>query len=245
MSENIKNKNTEAVENNVENKEAEKVADKAVENAVEGTVEKNELQTTENSELQPTKPVEVVDSPVRKFAEAKLKELQELNPGLKLDFLNVFTRLKLNTKGQFFYELSDEEFNLSDAIDVQIIAGEQMYQLWDSDENTLICYSSDQVTNAEGTPCAECPHDNSQCKLRYALVFKLIDENEDEDVYNLSLPTTGTLAFGDYIKLMKKKFNKSAQKVVTTVFTKEKSSKEDSSRKYNSIQFKFKGDLPV
>lgn len=183
------------------------------------------------------------DSPLLKLAEQKLKELQELNPACRLSDINVFTRLRLNTKGQFFYELAGQEFKLSDSINVQVLAAETNYQFWDSEENTMLCWSHNKKVNFQGESCERCPYDPNRCKIRCLLVVKILAEGEEDDVFVINLPSTGAYAFFDYIRLLKKKYKCSVHEVVTTMHTVEKSSKEDSSRKYNAVLFNYADKL--
>lgn len=195
-------------------------------------------------------------SPLQLYAEKKIQEIQALNPGFKLDFLNVFTRLKTNKKGQFCYMLGDEEVNLSDEIKTRLLAGEPIYQLWGAnntdDAGSLVCYSRDHVTSVNGDVCAQCPlghlDPNSlyagKCTLRFAMILSLLEKGEDPtEVYNINVPTTATYAFADYIKLLHKKFKFGVQDVTTVLYTKEEKSKKDPSQSYNAIKFKYAGPL--
>ena len=183
------------------------------------------------------------DSPIVMIAKEKIKELQELNPHCKLDLVNVFSRLKLNSKGQFIYELGGKEFNLTDSVNVQILATENEFQLWDSNENTLICKSEDHVISCNGELCAECSHYKEDCKIRSIMVLKVLADGEEDDLFIHNLPTTGTYAFWDYIKLLKKLHKIGVHNCSTRMYTVEKPSKEDSNKKYNAVLFEFANNL--
>lgn len=204
---------------------------------------KQNYEVTDVADQKGTAVQEVKKTPLQILAEKQMAEIQKLNPDFKLDFMNVFTRLKLNTKGQFLYTLSGEEFKLGDEITTKLLGGEYMFQLWDSEENELVCYSVDHIANVDGEACATCPHNNGQgihpdCRIRYALVMHLLMEDEDPDeVFNINIPSTGTYAFADYVKLLKK-LKKGVKDVNTMIYTEEKTGRADSSIKYNAIQFR-------
>jgi len=189
-------------------------------------------------------------SALEALAKKQLDEIQKLNPEFSVDFMNVFTRMKLDTKGRFVYDLSGETFVLGDVINARLLVGEYMYQLWDSDDNLLVCYSKDHVANNDGELCIECPYNKDpekpgphpDCKIRYALALSLAMQGEDpDDVYLINIPSTGAFAFADYVKLLRK-HKKGVADVITELRTEEKTSKEDSSRKYNAILFKMADD---
>ena len=123
-------------------------------------------------------------SPLEVLADKKMEDIRRLNPDFRLDFMNVFTRLKLNSKGQFQYTLSGEDFVLSDSIKARLLAGDYMYQFWGEEgtqeEGTLVCYSKDsKKTSVDGTLCSECPYDYMKCKLRFAMAMTLLEDGED------------------------------------------------------------------
>ena len=187
---------------------------------------------------------EVKKSFLETLAEKKMEEIQKLNPEFKLDFMSVFTRMKINTKGQFIYTLSGDETILSDKIDVRLLGGEYIYQYWGEkgteDEGELLCYSKDRVTNCDGGKCTECPHDPDNCKIRYALVMNIYEKDEDpEEIFNINIPSTGTFAFADYVKLLNKKHKKGVAEVITNMHTKEKTGADDAKIKYNAVLFEF------
>ena len=196
--------------------------------------------------VQETAPAAVEEKPksaLELLAEKKMEELKALNPEFKLDYMNVFTRVKVNSKGQFFYILGGEETKLTDQISTRLITGEYMYQLWGEkgteNEGDLLCYSKDHVTNCDGGKCAECPHDYDKCKLRYALVMNLLMNDEDpEDLFNINISSTGAYAFADYVKLIAKKYKKGVSEVKTTIITEERPV-ENSKDTYNAILFKY------
>lgn len=203
------------------------------------------IQTVEETPVKETTIVTTAQkSYLETIAEKRIEEIQKLNPGFRLDFMNVFTRLKLNSKGQFYYELSGEEIKLTDNINTKLLAGEPIYQYWGEkdteDEGNLICYSKDKVVNFEGCKCSECPYDPNKCKIRFAMALHLLEEGEDEEeIFNINLPSTGAYAFADYVKLMSKKYKKGVADVITTMVTEEKTGKEDSTIKYNAVLFKY------
>ncbi len=182
-------------------------------------------------------------SPLEVLADKKMEDIRRLNPDFRLDFMNVFTRLKLNSKGQFQYTLSGEDFVLSDSIKARLLAGDYMYQFWGEEgtqeEGTLVCYSKDsKKTSVDGTLCSECPYDYMKCKLRFAMAMTLLEDGEDEsEVYNLNVAPTGAYAFADYVKLLSKKYKKGLKEVITNVYTEEKTGKEKS-QKYNAVLFR-------
>ena len=186
------------------------------------------------------------------YAQKRIDEIQKLNPGFNLGFLNVFTRLKTNSKGQFCYNLGGEDFVLSDCINTRMIAGEPVFQLWGAkdteDEGNLICYSKNHEVSANGDVCMQCPYGHldpssvyfGKCSIRFAMILSILEAGEDaSEVYNINLPSTATYAFADYVKFLSKKFKKGVQDVVTTIFTEEEKGKKDPTQRYNAIKFKF------
>lgn len=217
----------------------EAVVEKATENAVVITKEETALAVCEEMSVIP-----VQKTPLEILADKKMAEIRKLNPDFKLDFMNVFTRMKTNTKGQFMYSLSGEDFVLSDKIPVRLLAGEYMHQCWgkkDSErEGELVCYSKDgQITNVDGHSCAQCPYDKADCRLRFAVALQLLIDTEDPDeIYNFNMPQTGAFAFADYVKLVTKKLKVGLKDVKTVMYTEEKEGAEKG-QKYNAILFKL------
>jgi hypothetical protein len=188
-------------------------------------------------------PARVKKNPLAGLAAKKLEEIQALNPDFELDFMNVFTRLKTNTKGQFMFSLGGEDFVLSDSINVKLLAGDYMHQYWGEkdteQEGTLVCYSDDgQVTSIDGTACADCPYNREMCKLRFAIGVNLLVDGEDpSEIYNINLPQTGAFAFADYVKLVTKRYHTGIKEVVTNMYTVEKEGKGKGD-KFNAVQFR-------
>lgn len=189
-------------------------------------------------------PAVIKKKPLELLAEKKMEEIRKLNPDFNMDFMNVFTRLKIDTKGRFSYELSGETFTLSDDIAVRLLAGDYMHQRWgnkeDGDRNgELMCYSTDgQVTSFDGIPCSQCPYGADKCKLRFAIALNVLEAGEEQDeIYNLNMPTTGALAFADYVKLLTKK-KLPIKEVITRMRTEEKDGKEKD-QKFNAIMFRL------
>lgn len=219
---------------------------------IEGQIEMPEAQAVEvnpiagNTLVAAEPPAAVVvkkaPSPLDILAHQRMEEIQKLNPDFALDNMNVFTRLKINTKGKFMYTLSGEDFVLSDRIKIRLLAGNYMHQYWgekgSDDEGNLVCYSEDnQTTSVDGCSCDKCPYDRSKCHVRFAIAFNVLEDGEDhEEVYNLNMPQTGAFAFYDYIKLLTKKYKKGLKEVVTEMYTEEKDGKEKG-QKFNAIQF--------
>jgi len=102
-----------------------------------------------------------------------------------------------------------------------------------------VCYSSDgQVTNVDGMSCSECPFGREKCKLRFAVALNLLEEGEEPDeIYNINMPTTGALAFADYVKLLTKK-KIPIKEVITQMYTQTKAGKEKG-QQFNAILFKL------
>ena len=180
------------------------------------------------------------------LADEMLKKIQEINPTFKLDYINVFTRLTINTKGQFTYSLSGEDFILSDSINVKLLAGEYLHQYWgekgSAEEGTLVCYSKDgQHTSVHGNFCDECPYNRLKCSIRFAIALNILSETESlDDVYTINMPSTGAFSFSDYVKLLMKRYKKGVADVVTNMYTIERAGK-DKGDKFNAIQFKVSG----
>lgn len=183
-------------------------------------------------------------SPLEVLAAKKMEEIKKLNPDFNLDFMNIFTRMKTNTKGQFLYTLSGEDFILGDKINVKILAGDYMHQYWGEqgtdEEGTLVCYSKNgQKSSIDGINCDQCPHNRMRCGLRLAIAVNVLADGEDPDeVYNYNMPQTGAFAFADYTKLVTKKTHKGLKDVITTMYTVEKDGR-DKGQKYNAVQFKL------
>lgn len=192
----------------------------------------------------PPPPVVAKKKPLEILADRKMEEIRQLNPDFNMDYMNVFTRLKIDTKGRFSYELAGETFSLSDDIAVRLLAGDYMHQRWGNKEDgeregELICYSTNgQVSSFDGIPCSQCPYGQEKCKLRFAIGLNVLENGEDPDeIFNINMPTTGALAFADYVKLLTKK-KLPIKEVITRMRTEEKDGKEKG-QKFNAILFKL------
>ncbi len=198
-------------------------------------------------------PATTTQGPIERMMAQEQQRLQDLNPDFRLDYVNPFTWLKVDKKGNFYYELSGEKFAFGDKIRVKLAVGEPVYQLWGvegtEDAGTLLCWGRDHVTSVRGDICDECPFAGqtnpktgeslkNDCKIRLALILNVMEEGEDpEEYFMLNVPTTGAFAFADYTKLLKKK-KLGVRDVVTLIYTDEAKSRQDTSISYTAILFK-------
>jgi len=191
-----------------------------------------------------TQPAEIQKiSPLEMLAEDRKKQIRELNPDFDLDFMNVFTRLKLNSKGEFMYSLAGQDTVLDDKIKIKLLAGAAMHQYWGEkgteEEGTLVCYSTNgRKCAVDGTACSECPYNKEKCQLRYAIALRVVGNKDEEDeIFNYNMPPTGAFAFSDYVKLVTKKYRKGIKDIITVMYTETEEGK-DKTQKYNAIKFK-------
>lgn len=171
---------------------------------------------------------------------AKIDEFKAKNKEFDLDFVDLGTYLRINSKGQL--EGKDNPDLKFDTIQAVVISGKSKYNLWGADgspdENELL-FSVESVEEAKAELEELCSdplkaelYSWKEVSKRYIITFIAQDGN----IYSIDMSQTSKFSFANYIKQLFNHHSLGMSDVVTEISTEEKKKDRNS---WSVITFKF------
>jgi len=157
---------------------------------------------------------------------AKMKDFKEKNKGFDLDYVDMGTYLKINSKGQF-YEADDDK-KIYDSLDAVIVSGEPQFVLWGKEETPeegklLISQKTQEEAEEQFEEIAANGsvemfgqlYDKSDIAQRYIITFMTAEGK----LYAVNMSKSSKKNFGKYSKSIYLDKDLGLQEVLTRIST--------------------------